>query len=238
MTSIADQRGMDAAQRQALDRDGWIAVDQLADAPTVAALRQAYDEVIAGADVTGADVLGELTIQVMLPAERHPAFAANAALDAAKALVAPLLGETVVTFDMLIYKPPRHPHETPWHQDAAYGGEPFAPAGREPRLGRVQVWVALDDVDAETGCMHFVPGHHHAPLLEHRVASGRPDSPRRLLELVDPEHQLDLGTAVAAPLRAGGATVHLDCTPHYTPANRSPDRARRAYIFNLTSAGG
>jgi hypothetical protein len=46
---------------------------------------------------------------------------------------------------------------------------------------------------------------------------------------------LDLKSAVACPLRAGGATVHNYGTPHFTPPNRSANRPRRAYIFNFAN---
>jgi len=136
-------------------------------------------------------------------------------------------------FDMMIFKPPGHPEETPWHQDLAYQGRPFAAAGVEPANATIQVWVAVDNADEENGCMHFVPGVHAKPMLEHHVFSGDPSYEGRLLAIVDPEHSLDLSAAVACPLASGGATFHYEGTPHYTPPNRSADRPRRAYITNF-----
>jgi ectoine hydroxylase-related dioxygenase (phytanoyl-CoA dioxygenase family) len=144
----------------------------------------------------------------------------------------------VRSYEMLIYKPPGHPHATPWHQDAAYAHSPHAPAGTPITLESIQFWVALDDADEENGCMHFVPGHHTRPLLAHRVASGAASEDHRLLVLVDPDAQLDLSRVVACPLPAGGATLHSYGTPHYTPPNRSADRPRRAYIFNVVTERG
>ena len=65
--------------------------------------------------------------------------------------------------------------------------------------------------------------------------SGDPSDEGRLLALVEPESQLDLSTAVVATIRAGGATLHFFGTPYYTGPNRSADRQRRAYIFNLAT---
>lgn len=228
---------LDDASLAAYRRDGFLAIDRLIDDDALGALRTAYDEVL---HRTGASdpryLLGGLTQQVMVPSALHPVFADNEAVDAGRRLAEPLLGDAVLTFDMLIFKPPGHPHETPWHQDMAYAQAPFAPAGTPiPSVARIQFWVALDDADTENGCLHFIPGVHEAPLLAHRVASGDPQGDRRLLELVDPAAQLDLATAVAAPLRAGGATMHTYGTPHYTPPNRSAARPRRAYIFNLSA---
>ena len=81
--------------------------------------------------------------------------------------------------------------------------------------------------------MHFAPILHTQPLIAHVVAGGDPDDPGRLLAIDEPERRLDLSLAVAAPLPAGGCTIHSYGTPHYTPPNRSSDRPRRAYIFNL-----
>ena len=44
-------------------------------------------------------------------------------------------------------------------------------------------------------------------------------------------------TVVVAEIPAGAATMHSYGTPHYTGANRSRDRHRRAYIFNVAARG-
>jgi ectoine hydroxylase-related dioxygenase (phytanoyl-CoA dioxygenase family) len=219
--------------------DGYQVVEQLVDANTVAVLRAAYDELLDGAVACPTDrQLGGITRQVMVPSMSHPVFADNAALDAGRSIVAELYGTPTAarTYDMLIYKPPGHPHETPWHQDGGYFGRPVAPPGTPITFRSVQFWLALDDADTENGCMHFVPGRPRTETLEHVVAAGDPDDEGRLVGLADPATQLDLSTAVACSLRAGGATMHLAGTPHYTPPNRSADRPRRAYIFNLDPA--
>jgi len=81
--------------------------------------------------------------------------------------------------------------------------------------------------------MQFVPGFQ-AELLPHLVAGGAPDDDGRLLAIVDPATTLDLAAAVACPVKAGGATVHNEGTPHYTGPNQT-DRPRRAYIMNFMS---
>lgn len=63
-------------------------------------------------------------------------------------------------------------------------------------------------VDVDNGCMHFVPGQHREPLLEHYVAGGEPTEEGRMLAIKEPERVLELAKVVACPLRAGGATVH------------------------------
>lgn len=219
------------------ERDGYLVIDNLIEPSVVAELSRAYDELLERKiEAEGDRRLGGITRQIIMPSQAHHLFGSNAAIEAAREIAEQILGKpTERTFDMLIYKPPRHPHNTPWHQDLAYAGEPAAPAGSTGALDRLQFWVALDDVDVTNGCMHFIPGQHEEPLLTHMVASGAPTDPGRLLAIEHPERALDLSSAVAAPLRAGGCTVHNARTPHYTPPNRSSSRARRAYIFNLAS---
>lgn len=223
---------------EAFRRDGFLILHDFLSESLLSELRTAYDEVIDRSVVaTGDRMLGGLTRQVVRPSLDHTIFDRNDAVRHGIRLGRQLLGTDDVfrSFDMLIYKPPGHPHETPWHQDMSYADHPFARAGSTITQESLQFWVALDDVDDENGCMHFVPGFHDRALLAHRVASGDPRDDSRLLEIADPGRDLAGATVVAAPLSAGGATVHSYGTPHYTPPNRSTDRPRRAYIFNVAT---
>jgi ectoine hydroxylase-related dioxygenase (phytanoyl-CoA dioxygenase family) len=96
----------------------------------------------------------------------------------------------------------------------------------------VQFWVALDDANAASGGMHFIPRRHRGSMLEHFVVSGDPTDNSRLLAITEPQDVLDLASAVAPELRPGDATAHNYGTPHYTGPNLS-DHHRRAYIFNF-----
>jgi hypothetical protein len=217
-------------------RDGFLVKQQFADADTLELLRDAYAEVLQG-HTEGDRMLGGVTRQVMQPCAAHPVFDDNPLIERGRQVVRELYSTTdaVRVFDMLIYKPAGHPHETPWHQDLGYAGLPFAPAGADPIDGLVQFWVPLDDVDEDNGCMQFMPGYHVQPLLPHVVASGDPNDPGRLLAIDEPEKHLDLSKRTVATLPAGGVTMHAYCTPHYTGPNRTTDRPRRAYIFNLAT---
>jgi hypothetical protein len=221
-------------------RDGFLVIPQLADAAAVADNARVYYAMLGGEiDVSATHhPLGLTTRQIMIPSAYHPIFRANPALDAARDIARTLLGvaDPKPVFDMLIYKEPGQLATTPWHQDYSYAEMPFTPAGTAiPSDEYVQFWVALDDVDEENGCMHFVPGAHRAPLLDHVIAGGDADYSQRLLAIRDPETALDLDAAVACPLKTGGATVHNYGTPHFTSGNHTTDRPRRAYIFNFSS---
>jgi ectoine hydroxylase-related dioxygenase (phytanoyl-CoA dioxygenase family) len=218
---------------------GFTVRPRLVDEAVVEQLRTAYDEILDHTVTAQGDrMLGGLTRQVMAPSQAHPVFDRNAALDAAAEIASEFFGRVATrrSFDMLIDKPAGHRHETPWHQDLAYAQRPTAPAGYFEDHQTLQFWIALDDADVENGCMQFIPGQHREPLLEHRVVSGDPDDEGRLLGLVDPAAQLDLSAAVVGAIPAGGCTVHLPTTPHYTGPNRTADRRRRAYIVNIGPA--
>jgi ectoine hydroxylase-related dioxygenase (phytanoyl-CoA dioxygenase family) len=219
---------------------GFAKVENLVSADAVAELVAAYDSIIEGRVSCGEfdRNLGGLTRQVMMPHLCHPAFAENEAIRNAQEIAGGLIKKPCAElfFSMLIFKPPGHPHETPWHQDMAYSGKPFTAAGsRLPNHAVAQFWLALNDVDEEMGCMEFIPGVQNQPMPEHLVASGKPDDEGRLLAMAHPSRDLDLTRAVKCPLKAGSATVHGYATPHYTGPNRSQTSGRRAFIFSFAN---
>lgn len=229
---------MDKATVEQFRRDGFLAIPRLADDATVAEIGAVYDAMLRHEiDVSATDnPLGMTTRQIMMPSAYHPLFRDNPARTAAREIAKALLSceDPRPRFDMLIYKEPGQLATTPWHQDFSYSVMPTAAAGAAiPTDEVVQFWLALDDVDEENGCMHFLPGAHRQPLLEHYIAGGAADYSQRLLAIRDAEAVLQLEKAVACPLKAGGATVHNYGTPHFTSGNRTSDRPRRAYIFNF-----
>ena len=218
--------------REAFLATGFLAVDRLVDDGAVDELRDAYDDIIAGrVRARGDRQLGGIIRQVKDPSREHPVFRANAAIDAGKELARRLFGRDDVAkvYEMLIDKPAGTEHETPWHQDIGYWGRPVAPPGTFTKIPDIQIWVALDRVDVENGCMQFLRRPHGEPSLAHRVVSGDPEDEGRLIAIDEP---LDTSRATPAPLEPGGCTVHLPGTPHHTGANGTT-RSRRAYIFNI-----
>jgi ectoine hydroxylase-related dioxygenase (phytanoyl-CoA dioxygenase family) len=231
-----DAMRLSDGQLRRYDEDGFLAIEHLIDDDTVAELREAYGEVLnRRVETPAGQMLGGRIRVIVWPAAAHAAFAHNRALAVLRELADQVLGEASPTFDMLIYKPPGDPEITPWHQDMAYSAQPFAPAGSDIPSWTIRFWIALDDVDEENGCMYFLPGYHREPLREHHVIAGDPSGASRLLELADPDGQVDLQRAVTVPLPAGGATMHSYGTPHFAGPNRSADRPRRAYIVNFAN---
>ena len=229
---VQDLDQIDEPTRQQLLADGFGVVERLVDDATLDQLRGAYDDIIEGRVLARGDrLLGDVIRQVKHPSKDHPVFAANAALEAGCRLAERLFAREGFTkvYEMLIDKPAGTVHETPWHQDAGYFGRPVAEPGTPTGFPDIQVWLALDPVDVDNGCMQFLPAPHGQPSLPHHIVSGDPDDEGRLIAVSD---EVDGSAAVACPLEPGGATFHFPGTPHYTGPNRT-DRPRRAYIFNI-----
>lgn len=131
--------------------------------------------------------------------------------------------DVIESWGHLIFKPPRHGGETPWHQDEAYWEVHLA-------YHAVASWVALDDTDVDNGCLWFVPGSHRDGVRPHRHLDDDPSV--HILELVEPA---DTSTAVAVPLQAGGASFHHPRTLHHARPNTT-DRPRRSWATEFQTA--
>jgi len=182
--------------------NGFAVIRTVCGSTTVNRLRSAYNELLVGAVGSSSyNLMGGKVPQIARPSLLHSAFKANEAIEEGAARAALLMGvpRAMMCFYMLIYKEPGDDVETPWHQDHAYaeGGAPPKKPMPHP-LSTVQMWIALDDVDAQSGGMHFIPGFHLGPTLEHEWT---PDG--SMLRIKD-EHSINLSAAVSCPpLRAG-----------------------------------
>jgi len=137
----------------------------------------------------------------------------------ALAIAKQLLGDDARFFlDLSIMKAARVGQATPWHQDAAF---------RDPRFdyNELAIWVPLQDVTAESGCLQFVSRSHKKPLLEHH--SMNDDSSSQALECLG---SFDKSAARSYPLSMGSCTIHHPGTLHCSSPNLS-DKPRYAYIM-------
>jgi len=115
--------------------------------------------------------------------------------------------------DHALLKMPGDSKPTPWHQDLTYW--PME------QTGALSIWLPLEDVDENNGCMMFVPKSRSVGKLNP-------------IDLVNPENIFDYvaGTDVAntkpvmVPLKAGSCTYHDGLTFHYAHANKT-DKPRR-----------
>lgn len=115
-------------------------------------------------------------------------------------------------------KPPGVDHPTPPHQDNYYFN--LKPSNV------VTIWMALDPVDDENGCLRYVPGSHlrgfrpHARSKVLGFSQGISDfSPR------------DEAVEIKIHLAPGDVVAHHGMTIHRAEPNRSASRNRRAFAM-------
>jgi len=203
---------------------GYLSIEAITTPDEVRWLRTLYDEIIA--DELAVKVRYESTLetgtngvidQVFAPEFRYPQLLETTYLANGRRLAAALLGvdagQIVYGGLLLIYKPAAAGRDVPWHQDEVYWEFPTK------RCHSASVWMPLDDVTADSGCMQFLPGSQVLDVLRYRQPPGTEP-----LVLDEP---VDVSGAVACPLAAGGATFHYCRTLHYTAPNTSA-RPRRA----------
>lgn len=191
----------------------------------VSRLRDGVDQVLA----TYTDVAQEdLANPHMIPSSG--AAAANPFLEAARNasvldMVAQLLGpDLILWITRILCKPPVNGREVPWHQDGEYW--PMRP------LATCSVWVAIDPVSAENGCMRFIPGsHQRQELYRHHTT----DRKNLVLNLELDQDQFDESSAVNVELEAGQMSLHDVRLIHGSLANTS-GRRRAALIMRYMPA--
>jgi hypothetical protein len=140
-------------------------------------------------------------------------------------LVEQLIGPDIILWGSQVFcKPPLVGREVPWHQDGQYW--PIRP------LATCSAWIALDDVDAENGCMRFIPGSH-APgsVYAHRVS----DRPGIVLNQEVEPGTFDATKARDDVLEAGQFSLHDVYLIHGSAPNRSP-RRRAAFVIRYMPA--
>lgn len=212
--------------------NGYLALDRFLPDEDVAMLRAAYDRIFsvnAGRDegdqfdLGGADKEGETAVlpQILRPSKYAPEMEQSSALALATAVAKQLLGEKAQAFiDHAILKPPKIGAATPWHQDAGYWDSTVLHHA-------ISIWIPLQPVNEENGCMQFVPGSHEFDVVEHEPINNDPSIHGLQLAQTAMRYVKDVKVC---PLPAGGCTIHDGYTLHYTAPNRS-DGPRRALIL-------
>jgi phytanoyl-CoA hydroxylase len=154
--------------------------------------------------------------------QASPAFRRLIDNDKVTAMAAQLSGarELRVWHDQVQYKPQARGGRLQWHQDS-----PAWPT-LQPKTAQISAWIALDDAEADNGCMYMVPGSHKWGNQE-ALIDEMPDG-------VDlPEtfkgHPLHL---VMCPVKRGHVHFHHSLTWHGSGANHS-NRLRRAIAIHF-----
>ena len=142
-----------------------------------------------------------------------------------KQLAEILLKNKVITKNLQYFnKPPNLGKATPPHQDGFY----FKLDPPEA----LTMWLALDDVDEENGCVRYVKGSHLKGIREHSL-TGTLGFSQGITEYGTED---DIKNEVSVPAQEGDLIVHDSLTIHWASKNLSKTRNRRALGFILYSA--
>ena len=112
-----------------------------------------------------------------------------------------------VFVDRAIYKVP-WANPTAWHQDGRKW--PFDSSHA------VNVWIALEDVDTQNGCLFYLPGSHSRELEQDFGSGGKVGA---MFEVYPEWGKLE---AVPVALKAGGLAFHNGLMLHAATANMTP----------------
>lgn len=188
------------------DRDGWAIFRDVLDAGLIAEasghvewLAQKYPEL-------GGEGLGSTAITC------DPFWLRLVSDDRLLDIAEQFIGPDIALFAThYISKPPFSGKQVLWHQDAAYWN-------LDP-MNVVTLWLAVDDSDAENGCLRVVPGSHKRPI---EALRDRDDVESVLGSEIAVE--VDESEAFDMVLKAGSVEVHHPNIIHGSNANLSPRR--------------
>lgn len=188
------------------DRDGWAIFPDVLDADLIAEasghvewLSEKYPEL--GGEGLGSTSIVPDPFWLRLVSD-------DRLLDVAERFIGPDIALFATHY---ISKPAFSGKPVLWHQDAAYWN-------LEP-MNVVTLWLAVDDSDAENGCLRVVPGSHKRPVEDLR---DRPDIDNVLGSEIAVE--VDEKDARDMEVKAGGVEVHHPNIIHGSNANLSPRR--------------
>ena len=219
-----------------LRRDGYLLVKGLSSAEEVESLRAPFDRLFTERrgwnsgdlfDMVEIDSEGaeqELALpQHVWPSRYEPLLRQSKLASSARSIAKQILGPKLENdLEHAVCKPPFSGAATPWHQDDAFhrkgSGVPES----------ISIWMPLQDVSPENGCMQYIRGSNLGPLYPHR--SPRNDPRIHGLETVSIP---DLTHCVAVSVRAGDGVIHLSRTLHSAGVNHS-DQPRRAYVLGFS----
>lgn len=127
------------------------------------------------------------------------------------------LGESVRPVNMQYFnKPPGIGQPTPPHQDGFY-------FHLSPNHA-LTIWIALEDIEPEQGCVSYVQGSHRYGMRWH----ARTETLGFSQGIVDFGTAFDKANAMSFPCSAGHLIAHHSLTIHWADANTTTDRSRQA----------
>ena len=138
------------------------------------------------------------------------------------AMVGQLIGDNLALWGTTVFGKPAHKGKaTPWHQDGQYW--PIRP------LATCTVWIAIDDVGVQNGCMRVISGSHKArELLKHHTNTADDLTLNQELD----HGQFDVSKAVDLILKPGQMSFHDINLVHGSNHNTSSKR-RAGYVLRV-----
>ena len=211
------------------DRDGYIAIQPLFPPEKIAEINAELERFIADVMPTMPPSLvyfenreDRSTLKQMQKLSEYDSyFRALMEESLIRDLAAAALGEPAVPQNLQYFnKPAGIGQPTPPHQDGYY----FHLSPCKAVTG----WLALEPVDHENGCIHYVRGSHRgAGFRPHGQSNGLGFSQG----MTDFGTDADKAATVALAGDAGTFLLHDARTIHWAGPNVSPDRSRRALGF-------
>ncbi len=218
--------------KAAYDRDGFVIVRQLLSPSELDELRSNLDRYVRevvptlpDGDAFYEDRSRPETLKQLQRMGRDPFFRSYMKHPKWQSLAETLIGEAAQAEEPEWFnKPPNTQHMTPPHQDNYYF------CMKPPHV--LTIWLALEPVDEENGCLRYVAGSHRGGIRPH----GRSGILGFSQGITDygPDDQ---AREVKICLQPGDVAAHHGETIHRADANRSPTRYRRAFamVFKGTS---
>ena len=224
---------LDAAQIEAFERKGYLAIQNVLTVAELEELRHVTDEFVeqsrnaSSNDETfdlepGHSASSPSLRRIKHPVTKHPVYARYARHDAILDIVECLLGPNLRYHNnKLNMKNPANGSAVEWHQDWA-----FYPHTNDSIL---EVGIALDDMTVENGALMVVPGSHKGKTWDHHQDGFFVGG------ITEPTFRPD--GAVSVTVKAGGITLHHVRMLHGSRPNHSNMLRRMFFIgFCATDA--
>lgn len=209
---------------KSFQRDGYVACRDFFSQDEVAQLRQKLAEyieqlvpILPGTEAFFEDLDDPTSLKQLHRMSHHHRYFYHLARDSRLRQLAELLlqDEVVVKEVSWFNKPARNGKATPAHQDGYY----FNLTPNEA----LTLWIPLEPVDEENGCVNYIPGSH--------LHGVRPHGSSRVLgfsQTITDYSDADRATEVLVPAKPGDLLAHHSLTIHGAGPNIS-ERGRPAF---------
>jgi len=225
---------LDAQWKKSFDEDGYIVIRGFLDVDEIAEMKaniaRYISEVIPGLEPTEVfyeDKDQQETLKQLIRMHEHDAFFDQEVCKGKfKQLAGLLLGDGVRDQGVMFFnKPPGVGQPTPPHQDGYYWKI-------QPCEG-LTMWLALEKVDEENGCVHYSRASHKLGMREHKQTSTLGFSQG----ITDFPNEDDRMGDIAMFAEAGDLLVHHAKTVHWASGNDSITRSRQSMGIVYYSSG-